>query len=86
MTLQNYDVKFEYVPGRKNTAADALSRNIISQTDASMETACNVQELIAINEEEVRNAQMEEEFSREIIRYLENPASSSGCTKVTCQV
>ncbi len=55
------------------TAADTLSRNNISHTDASMETACNVQELIALNEEEVRNAQMEEEFSREIIRYLENP-------------
>ncbi len=37
-----------------------------------METACNVQELKALNEEEVRNAQMEEKFSREIIRYLEN--------------
>ncbi len=25
MTLQNYEVKFEYIPGRKYTAADAIS-------------------------------------------------------------
>ncbi len=70
--MQNYEVKFEYIPGRKNTAADELSRNISSQTDTSMKTVCNVQELIVLNEE-VRNAQMEEKFPREIIRYIENP-------------
>ncbi len=73
MTLKNYDVKFEYIPGRKNTAADALSRNIISQTNTSIETVWNIEELIALNEEEVRHAQMEDEFSKEIIRYLGNP-------------
>ncbi len=26
VTLQNYEVNFEYIPGKKNTAADALSR------------------------------------------------------------
>ncbi len=73
MTLQNYEVKFEYIPGRKNTAADALSRNISSQTDTSIKTVCNVQELIVLNEEEVRNAQMKEKFSNEISTYIENP-------------
>ncbi len=24
VTLQNYEVNFEYIPGKKNTAADAL--------------------------------------------------------------
>ncbi len=38
-----------------------------------MKTVCNVQELIVLNEEEVRNAQMEEKFSKEIITYIENP-------------
>ncbi len=36
MTLQNYDVKFEYVPDRNNTVAGALSRNIISRTYSSI--------------------------------------------------
>ncbi len=73
MILQNYEVKFEYIPGRKNTAADTLPQNISSQTDTSMKTVCNVQDLIVLNEEAVRNAQMEEKFSREIIRYNGNP-------------
>ncbi len=71
MTLHNYEVKFGYIPGRKDTAADVLSRITISQTDTSMETICNVQKIIALNEEELRNTQMEEGFSREIVRYLE---------------
>ncbi len=31
VTLQNYEINFEYIPGNKNTAADTLSRNILSQ-------------------------------------------------------
>ncbi len=38
-----------------------------------MKTVCIVQKLIVLNEEEVRDAQMEEKISREIIRLLENP-------------
>ncbi len=33
VTLQNYEINFEYIPGKKNTAADALSRNILSQEE-----------------------------------------------------
>ena len=42
MTLLNYEVTFESIPGRKNTAEDALSRNIISQTDLSMKTDSSI--------------------------------------------
>ncbi len=30
VTLQTYEINFEYIPGKKSTAADALSRNILS--------------------------------------------------------
>ncbi len=36
MTLKNYDAKFYYIPGSKHTA-DALSRNISSQTEFTSE-------------------------------------------------
>ncbi len=58
VTLQNYEVKFEYIPGKKNTAADALSRNITSEADLYISsTVCNIQELIVLNEDEISNEQ-----------------------------
>ncbi len=47
MTLQNYEIIFEYIPGKKNTAADALSRNILSQEENS--AVCSMQELTALD-------------------------------------
>ncbi len=35
VTLQNYEISFEYIPGKRNTAADALSRNIASQEEVN---------------------------------------------------
>ncbi len=29
VTLQNYEINFEYIPGKKNKTVDALSRNIV---------------------------------------------------------
>ncbi len=34
-TLQNHEIEFEYIPGKKNTAADALSRNIVSHGEVN---------------------------------------------------
>ncbi len=39
VTLQNYEIEFEYIPGKKNTAADALSRNIVSHGEVNSEYA-----------------------------------------------
>ncbi len=49
VTLQNYEINFEYIPGKKNTAADALSRNIPSQKVNSV--VRSMQELTALDTE-----------------------------------
>ncbi len=49
VTLQNYEVNFEYIPEKKNTAADALSRNILSQEVNSV--LCSIQELATLDNE-----------------------------------
>lgn len=83
VTLQNYDVTFEYIPGKKNTAADALSRNITSEADSNISsTVCSVEELIVLDEEEIRSEQMKEEFSRKIITYLENKSQVTEIPKL----
>ena len=84
MTLQEqeYEVSFEFIPGKKNTAADAHSRNI--KTDESTQTStilCNLVELIALDEDLVRTEQRKEEPWKGIINYLEKHNSRS--TKVT---
>lgn len=67
--LQNYDVKFKYIKGNKNTVADALSRNI--PTKISEETViCSIQELVALNHEELLEEQYKDEKFHDIIEYL----------------
>ncbi len=49
MTLQEYEVTFEYIPGKKNAAADAFSRNIREDTtEGKCPVLCNVVELTVI--------------------------------------
>ena len=77
ITLQNYEVEFEYIPGKKNTAADALSRNIASDADTSTSSiVCNVQELMILDEEEISKEQRKEEVTKEIINYIENKSQA----------
>ncbi len=35
VTLQNIEINFEHIPGKKNTTADALSRNIVSHGEVN---------------------------------------------------
>ncbi len=50
MTLQEYEVNFEYISGKKNAAADALSRNIREDTvEGKCPVLCNGVELTALH-------------------------------------
>ncbi len=69
VTLQNYEVNFEYIPGKKNTAADALFRNITSQEVNSV--VCNMQELTNIDPELIYAEQRKDDTWKQIIEYLE---------------
>ncbi len=48
MILQSYEVTFECIPGKKNTAGDALSRNINSKINT--EKCLSLQEQVALDE------------------------------------
>ncbi len=72
MTLQSFEVTFEYIPGKKNTAADALSRNIDSDTEENCTTVCSIVELTTLDETQVSTEQRKDDKWRNIIRYLGN--------------
>jgi len=71
VTLQNYEVEFEYIPGKKNTAADALSRNVASNTN-DCSVVCNIFELITLDEALINTEQRQDETWKKVITYLEN--------------
>ncbi len=75
MSLQNYEVNFEYIPGKKNTAADALSRNILSQEANSV--VCNMQELTTLDTDLVHSEQRKDETWKQIIVHLEGYTQSA---------
>ena len=51
---KNYEVTFEYIPGKENSGADALSRNINS-------AVCSIEELIALEDTLVRGTKKGQE-------------------------
>ncbi len=69
MTEQNYEINFKYIPGKKNTAADALSRNIFSQKVKS--AVCSMQKLTTLDTELVYSEQRKDDTWKQIIKYLE---------------
>ncbi len=60
VTLQNYEISFEYIPGKRNTAADTLSRNIASQEEVNT-VVCTLQELTTLDRELVYSEQREDD-------------------------
>ncbi len=74
MTLQNYEINFVYIPGKKNTAADALSRNILSLEVNSV--LCSMQELTTLDADHVYSEQRKDDTWKQIIEYLEGNTQS----------
>ncbi len=70
VTLHNYEIEFEYIPGKKNTAADALSRNIVSHGEVNS-VVCSIQELTTLDNELVNSEQRKDDTWKKIIRQLE---------------
>ncbi len=82
MTLQKYEVTFEYIPGKKNAAADALSRNIREDTtEGKFPALCNV-ELTALDETLISSEQRKEEPWKSIIDFLENSTEETPLLKL----
>ncbi len=75
VTLQNYEISFEYIPGKRNTAADALSRNIASQEEINS-VLCTLQELTTLDRELVYSEQREDDNWKQVIERLESNSSS----------
>ncbi len=74
MTLQNYKINFEYIPRKKNTAEDALSRNILSQEVNSV--VCSMQELTTLDTELVYSEQRKDDTWKQIIEYFAGKTQS----------
>ncbi len=74
VTLQSYDVTFQYIPGKKNTAADALSRNIMSGSSENEvnSAVCSVQKLITLDSGMIAVEQSKDETWHDVIQYLKN--------------
>ncbi len=66
MILQSYEVTFEYLPGKKNIAADDLCRN--SNTKINTEKCLSLQELVALDETQISTDQRKDKTWQEIIK------------------
>ncbi len=74
VTLQNYEINLQYIPGKKNTAADALSRNIASQEVNSV--ICSIQQLTILDNELVYSEQRKDDTWKQITEHLEGNTQS----------
>ncbi len=70
MTLQNYEINFEYIPGKKNTAADVLPRNVVSHGEVNS-VVCSIQELTTLDNELVCSEQRKNDTWKQVIEHFE---------------
>lgn len=69
LTLQAYDLRIEYVPGRSNVIADTLSRPTIDATETNLVAVDMPTESAA----KIRQAQLSDPDVRKIIQCFESP-------------
>ncbi len=74
VTLQYYNVSFEYIPGKKNSAADALSQNITSESKVNIAVG-RIHEPTTLDNKLVSTEQSENETWK-VIAYLKNPTQN----------
>ena len=72
VTLQNYDVDFNYIPGKKNTVADALSRNTVNNHSERVMIG-NIKDLVTLNQEQITEELNKDEVWSKVIKYLKSP-------------
>ncbi len=75
VTLQNYEIHLEYIPGKKNTTADALSRNMVSHWEVNS-VVCSIQELTTLDNDLVHSEQRKDDTWKQIIEPLEGNTQS----------
>ncbi len=77
VTLQNYEISFEYIPGKRNTVVDALSRNTASLEEVNS-VVCALQELTTLDRELVYS-----EHSNNWRHYKQNSLRHDGLGQTT---
>ncbi len=69
VTLQNYEINFECIPGNKNIVADALSRKTVFHREANS-AVCSIQELTTLDSELVYSEQRKDDTWKQIMEHL----------------
>jgi hypothetical protein len=76
LLLQSFDLRVDYIPGRRNVVADMLSRPPIADLDASSKLeACFASiNIPTVSATELRNEQLRDETLKKIVRCFEDGA------------